>query len=298
MASTKLTTVSTPVGKCPIGLKGTDRADVLARIIQLKDEAESNQKVYSPIALKYRAGEFYPPDSTEYKTVCEIIDGPGNSNETELSIDPNTTPVKEGNPVPASKPTKDHSPATGYEEHDELSLFPEMRAEEFHGLEEDIKKHGQHEPIHIYQNKIIDGRHRYRACREPGIEPKVHEWNGTGSLVEYAISLNLHRRHLNTSQRSMVAANARPVSEKEAEQRQKAGKKLPTLPRNSGEGAKGESAEKAGKLLNVNKDSISKAQKGKRNGGQSLQKAVLNGTPSVSAAAEVADLPARNNSNW
>jgi len=48
--------------------------------------------------------------------------------------------------------------------------------------------------------------HRWIACQQLGISPQLKEWNGSGSLVEFVVSLNLHRRHLNESQRAMVAA--------------------------------------------------------------------------------------------
>jgi hypothetical protein len=70
---------------------------------------------------------------------------------------------------------------------------------------------------------IIDGRHRYRACETLGIEPKVQEWDGEGSLTSFVVGLNLHRRHLDTSQRAAVAAEALPFFEGEAQARRKAG---------------------------------------------------------------------------
>jgi hypothetical protein len=70
--------------------------------------------------------------------------------------------------------------------------------------------------------KIIDGRNRYRACRELGIEPKIQIWDGKGSLVEFVVSLNLHRRHLDSGQRAAVAVEILPLLEAEAKERQRA----------------------------------------------------------------------------
>lgn len=70
----------------------------------------------------------------------------------------------------------------------------------------DIATNGLHEPIQIYKGKILDGRNRYRACVDLKIKPIYREWEGEGSPLAFVISANLARRHLNESQRAMVAA--------------------------------------------------------------------------------------------
>jgi hypothetical protein len=106
--------------------------------------------------------------------------------------------------------------------HELSNLFPLLTGQEFDDLKVDIEKHGQHEPILTYQGQIIDGRNRYRACRELGIEPRLQEWDGNGSLVAFVLSLNLHRRHLTSSQRAAIAAELLPILEAEAKERQRA----------------------------------------------------------------------------
>ena len=49
--------------------------------------------------------------------------------------------------------------------HPIASIFPMMSEQEFQAHKEDIKVNGQIEPIWLYQNKIIDGRHRVSGVR-------------------------------------------------------------------------------------------------------------------------------------
>ena len=57
--------------------------------------------------------------------------------------------------------------------HDVASLMPVMEDEEYAALLEDIREHGLLQPIVLHDGKIVDGRHRYRACYELGIEPRL-----------------------------------------------------------------------------------------------------------------------------
>mgnify|MGYP000598567679 CR=1 FL=1 len=105
--------------------------------------------------------------------------------------------------------------------HPVAAIFPMMESIEFESLKADIQKHGQLEPIYIHDDKIIDGRNRYLACRELGIEPKIREWepvNGA-ELVDFVISLNLQRRHLTASQKALVAVDSLPFYEEKAHKR-------------------------------------------------------------------------------
>jgi N6-adenosine-specific RNA methylase IME4 len=91
--------------------------------------------------------------------------------------------------------------------HRVADLFPAMSEAEYESLKADIQAHGQREPIWTWQGFIIDGRHRERACNELGMACAAREWVGAeDELVPFVVSLNLKRRHLNESQRAIVAA--------------------------------------------------------------------------------------------
>ena len=107
-----------------------------------------------------------------------------------------------------------------YQIHDVAKLFPLMSEEEYTALVGDIKKHGLREAIWLFEGKIIDGRNRYRACNEIGIEPQYRYYDDKDSLIEFVVSQNLHRRHLSSSQRAMLAVAIKKEIEKETKKRQ------------------------------------------------------------------------------
>ena len=90
--------------------------------------------------------------------------------------------------------------------HPAAEIFPLLTGAELDALAADIKEHGQREPIIIHDGMILDGRNRYAACEQIGREPITEEWDRDGTPEAFVISMNLHRRHLNESQRAMIAA--------------------------------------------------------------------------------------------
>jgi ParB-like chromosome segregation protein Spo0J len=74
-------------------------------------------------------------------------------------------------------------------------LFPTLPPADYEALKEDIRRNGVKVPILVHGGQILDGRHRYQACRELGIRCLVLEWNGHDPWLEVQ-SRNLIRRHL------------------------------------------------------------------------------------------------------
>lgn len=140
--------------------------------------------------------------------------------------------------------------------------------------------------------RIIDGRNRYLACIEAGVEPHFRTWNGEGSLIGYVVSLNLHRRHLDESQRAMVGARIRPLFEEEARQKQKGGQGGALLCANLHKANEEiHSNTKAAEAVNVSPRSVASASKVLEQGSPELVEAVERGEVAVSTAAVLAEAP-------
>lgn len=91
--------------------------------------------------------------------------------------------------------------------HEVANVFPLMDDDALATLAADIAANGLREPIWRHADgRVIDGRNRLIACERVGVEATSRTWDGNGSLLAFVISLNLHRRHLNASQRGMIAA--------------------------------------------------------------------------------------------
>jgi ParB-like chromosome segregation protein Spo0J len=93
----------------------------------------------------------------------------------------------------------------------ELStVFPSfVGEEEFTRLVEDIRENGLIDPIVVWNNEIVDGRHRHLACKEAGVEPRYEvlpdDWPFE-KVKNRVVALNILRRHLSVGQRALVAA--------------------------------------------------------------------------------------------
>ena len=168
--------------------------------------------------------------------------------------------------------------ATAYLLHPAAEIFPAMDEAAFAALVADIAAHGQREPILILDGRVIDGRHRQRACRQLGIEPLVRQLSADdGDPFGLVVSLNLHRRHLSEGQRAIIAA------------------RLATLPHGRPDANAQICAftqDEAAQHLKVSRRTVQHARAVLDHGIDELQAAVKGGEISVSAAAELSRLPA------
>jgi hypothetical protein len=66
--------------------------------------------------------------------------------------------------------------------------FPLMNGSEFNELVADVKaNNGLHEPITLYQGKILDGRNRHRACLKAKVEPGVDAVRALRAVLKVAL---------------------------------------------------------------------------------------------------------------
>lgn len=180
--------------------------------------------------------------------------------------------------------------------HPLANLFPLIEDQDFAELVADIKTNGVREWIVMHEGAILDGRNRWRAAVAAKIypddfDPYYKDKNGEraalksgfrklipadGDPLAFVLSKNLHRRHLDESQRAMVAAKLASLS------RGRPGENPPDG---------GISAAAAARMLNVGERSIERARIVEREGVPELKRAVERGEITVSAAASVASQP-------
>ena len=161
-----------------------------------------------------------------------------------------------------------------YPFHPLANVFPLLEGCEFSVLVKDIRTHGLNEPIVLLDGLVLDGRNRMRACVAAGVPYRTVSFDGPDP-VAFVISANLRRRHLNTSQRSMVAAEL-------ANMRQRARTDLAP----NGAMSQGNAA----KLLNVGRRSVQRALALRESADPAIIKKVMSGKMTVAAAAALVKL--------
>ena len=77
--------------------------------------------------------------------------------------------------------------------------FPPMQHDGFLALKASIQRNGQQEPIVVWNDRIMDGRHRLKACQGLGIEPVVKRVTcDYQQAVSSVFAANVNRRQLGT----------------------------------------------------------------------------------------------------
>jgi ParB-like chromosome segregation protein Spo0J len=90
--------------------------------------------------------------------------------------------------------------------HPYANIFPLMTGEPYAELVRSIRENGLRDPIVLFEGKVIDGRNRFLAAVDAGVEPRFEDLPEGMDPLAYVIDKNLKRRHLDEGQRAMVAA--------------------------------------------------------------------------------------------
>lgn len=178
-----------------------------------------------------------------------------------------------------------------YAPHALCLLLPEMSRAEFDDLRADIKRNGLNHPVTLYQGQILDGRHRYRACQELGIEARFVEFNGADPAA-FVWSENGTRRNLSASQRALVAAAFMDYERGEAKMRKAHGATAPgkTLLANLPEASNGTAREKAGERLGVSGRCVADAERILKNAVPELIHRIRSGDMTINEANPISKL--------
>jgi ParB-like chromosome segregation protein Spo0J len=176
--------------------------------------------------------------------------------------------------------------------HPVAAIFPLLDGDELQQLADDIRAHGLLEPIITHEGKILDGRNRQRACELAGIEPGYEEWVSNGRTpLEFAIAKNLHRRHLTSAQKAVLALDLLPQLEQEAKERQRLskgrGKKVPRTQETFSD--TGTATAKAAELVGISHSSVEKAKSIQRQDANVIDLMRAGKIPTVAAAARAAN---------
>lgn len=154
-----------------------------------------------------------------------------------------------------------------YEYHELANIFPLIEGEEFEKLVDDIKENGQIHSIVLHDDKILDGRNRYRACLTAGIEPIFYEYDGDDP-VGLVISENLNRRMLSDIEKQRLWLELSEKRTGRSTSRRKLAKEINV------------STTTAGRMINIAK-----------NAGDDVKQAYLEKKITLTAADKLARLP-------
>jgi ParB-like chromosome segregation protein Spo0J len=159
--------------------------------------------------------------------------------------------------------------------HPHANFFPLLDGEDFDALADDVKLHGVRQPIWRHRDgRIIDGRNRYRAAQAAGVACPFQTFDGSDEeILDFVVSQNIHRRHLSTGQRALIAATM-------ATMRQGARTDLSPI----GDKSQADAAQ----LMGVAKRSVERAATVLASKNLTLIRAVREGELAVSTAAEIA----------
>ncbi len=173
--------------------------------------------------------------------------------------------------------------------HPIAEVFPMLDEDAFQQLCSDIAEHGLQRQIVTWRGELIDGRNRMRALIALGLDPGEYcrALADDADPVSYALSANLHRRHLTESQRAMIGQRVKELCSRDAHARMVAGKAIDDT---CADLRKGKSSQEAADAVNVSPRLIDNAHRVVTHGVPELSSAVIGGSLSLDAAVEISKL--------
>ena len=201
-----------------------------------------------------------------------------------------------------------------------------IEGDDFDNLVRDISANGLHNPIVLYEDKILDGRNRYRACELAGVDPQfiaygswddpriersiVEDQNGSTDY-KYSITIGassdddddidedtvIYAEYFGPLEDPIAFAKSLNDMRRHDNESQRAitAAKLATLPKGSNQhtamAVSIPTQEEAASMMDVSVDSVQRARIILDKGADELKDAVERGEVSIRAAADVATLP-------
>lgn len=158
--------------------------------------------------------------------------------------------------------------------HKYANLFPMLEGAQKDELTADIAANGILEPIVMIGDEILDGRNRFMCAKKAGVAIKSVQFSGDDPLA-FVISVNLHRRHMTTAQRALLAA------------------RLAKLPKGANQHTPngGPSQKQVSEMLSVSPRSIDRAKTIISDGAPGLDDAVAQDEISIPKAVDIASMP-------
>lgn len=88
--------------------------------------------------------------------------------------------------------------------HPLAECLPMLPGHELSELANDIRKNGLRIPVTVFEEKILDGRNRYAACKQAKIKVRYEPYEGDDP-VGFILSHNINRRHIPPGKRATYA---------------------------------------------------------------------------------------------
>lgn len=169
--------------------------------------------------------------------------------------------------------------------HPLAGVFPLMAGAALADLTADVAINGLRHPVTLLDGAVLDGRSRLAACRTANVEPRFVNFTGKDP-APFIVVVNASQRHLDISQRAMVAAklsqladsSVRPPDQTADWRVEHVVSPLMTIAR-------------AASLLNVSRSTIENARAVRSHGTRELVAEVELGVISAFAAVDLSRLP-------